>query len=527
MWDDEVDVLVVGFGGAGVCAAIEAAECGVKVMAVDAHRGGGATAISGGVVYGGGGSPWQTAAQVEDSAEAMFDYLQMEVGEVVSTETLRVFCDQSRDMLLWLNRNGVPFEGSLCPVKTSYPSNDYYLYHSGNESVAPYRDKAAPAPRGHRAKGRGLPGANFYEPLRASALAAGVEPLYQTEARRLVVDGDGRVMGAELWSLEAGSNWALAHHLLARTAIAIKNYNPQIGKQCHQAMAWIERHHAKPRRVKAQRGVILSAGGFIYNRAMVEHYAPQYRPGMPLGTVGCNGSGIQLGQSVDGATAYMDRASAWRFINPPEAWTYGVLVDKQGQRYVNERLYGATVGRKMVEEHRGEALLIIDASLWRTSLAQVAPGQKIQWFQQAPALLNLYANCREGDTVEELAARCRIPAETLRQTVDAYNALAHDGQEDPLGKDPEYIRPLQEAPFYAIDCSLGSRRFPCPTLTLGGLVVDETTGHVKREDGSRIEGLFAAGRTAVGLSSNAYVSGLSLADCVYSGRRAGRHAAQA
>jgi 3-oxo-5alpha-steroid 4-dehydrogenase len=64
-------------------------------------------------------------------------------------------------------------------------------------------------------------------------------------------------------------------------------------------------------------------------------------------------------------------------------------------------------------------------------------------------------------------------------------------------------------------------------LTLGGLRVAEDTGQVLREDGSPIAALYAAGRTAVGLCSNTYVSGLSLADCVFSGRRAGKHAAVA
>jgi 3-oxo-5alpha-steroid 4-dehydrogenase len=67
--------------------------------------------------------------------------------------------------------------------------------------------------------------------------------------------------------------------------------------------------------------------------------------------------------------------------------------------------------------------------------------------------------------------------------------------------------------------------YPAPMLTLGGLVVDESTGAVRRADGSTVEGLYAAGRTAVGICSRSYVSGLSLADCVFSGRRAGRHAA--
>ena len=63
--------------------------------------------------------------------------------------------------------------------------------------------------------------------------------------------------------------------------------------------------------------------------------------------------------------------------------------------------------------------------------------------------------------------------------------------------------------------------FPLPTITLGGLRVDEQTGAVLDADDAPIPGLYAAGRAAVGLASNGYVSGLSLADCLWSGRRAG------
>jgi 3-oxo-5alpha-steroid 4-dehydrogenase len=62
-------------------------------------------------------------------------------------------------------------------------------------------------------------------------------------------------------------------------------------------------------------------------------------------------------------------------------------------------------------------------------------------------------------------------------------------------------------------------------MTLGGLEVDEDSGAVLRENGSPIAGLYAAGMAAKGLHSNGYISGLSIADGVFSGRRAGRHAA--
>ncbi len=65
----------------------------------------------------------------------------------------------------------------------------------------------------------------------------------------------------------------------------------------------------------------------------------------------------------------------------------------------------------------------------------------------------------------------------------------------------------------------------CPSLSLGRLRVDETTGEVLDGCDNTIRVLYAAGRSAVGVASRSYVSGLSIADCIFSGRRAGRHAA--
>ena len=106
------------------------------MLLLDRFEGGGATALSGGVVYAGGGTPQQRAAGVDDSPEAMFAYLRTEVGDAVPAATLRQFCDGSVAMLAWLEGHGVPFEGSLCPDKTSYPTNRHYLYYSGSELSA-------------------------------------------------------------------------------------------------------------------------------------------------------------------------------------------------------------------------------------------------------------------------------------------------------------------------------------------------------------------------------------------------------
>jgi 3-oxo-5alpha-steroid 4-dehydrogenase len=200
-WDDEADVIVVGFGGAGVCAAIEAAGHGSRVLVIERFTGGGATRISGGVAYAGGGSVYQKQAGFDDTPENMFGYLETEVKDAVTKETLQAFCEQSCDNLAWLEAQGVCFDASFCPFKTSYPPARYYLYYSGNESFPPHNAKAIPAPRGHRVKGKGLSGGALFERLKESALKKGVEVRCQSTATRLIVGTGGRVAGIEMSSI--------------------------------------------------------------------------------------------------------------------------------------------------------------------------------------------------------------------------------------------------------------------------------------------------------------------------------------
>ncbi|MGW4249585.1 FAD-dependent oxidoreductase, partial [Nocardia sp. NPDC004722] len=195
-WDSSADVVVVGYGGAGVAAALAARESGADVLALDRYLGGGATALSGGIVYAGGGTWVQRAAGVDDDAENMLAYLRAEVGDTVSERTLRRFCEESPAMIDWLSSHGVPFQPSLCPFKTSYPTDDYYLYYSGSENSGGFRELATPRQRGHRAHGRGVSGKKLFGPLAESAARRGVRVQTGTRATRLVVE-DGRVTGIE------------------------------------------------------------------------------------------------------------------------------------------------------------------------------------------------------------------------------------------------------------------------------------------------------------------------------------------
>lgn len=524
-WQQHADLVVVGFGGAGASAAIEAASRGLSVLALERFAGGGATALSGGVVYAGGGTPQQRQAGYQDSPEAMCAYLRQEVGDAVSEQTLRRFCEASAEHLNWLERQGVVFEGSMAPHKTSYPSDRYSLYYSGNEAVPAYAALAAPAPRGHRAKGSGLSGASLFAALADSARRQGVAVRTQCQVRRLVIDQHAQVVGVEAWQLPPGSRAARQHARLSRWAAAVHMYAPGISARLRARLQRIEQASAQPLLIRARHGVLLSSGGFVFNRTLMQQYAPRYLQGLPLGSSACDGSGIELGRSAGGSLGQMHMVSAWRFINPPLAWARGLIVDGRGERYCNEEVYGATLGHEMVEKHDGRALLILDRPLRNQALRQVGPG-KVWAFQRLPVLLNLLFNCRRGNTLEQLAERCKLPAQALRDSVQGYGRAARGEIDDPLGKSPAMRHDLSHGPWYCLDLSYDSRLYPCPTLTLGGLRVCELSGQVLDEQGQPITGLYAAGRCAVGVASNLYVSGLSLADCVFSGRRAAAHVAQ-
>jgi 3-oxo-5alpha-steroid 4-dehydrogenase len=523
-WDDRCDLLIVGFGGAGACAAIEASTRGLSVLALDRFEGGGATALSGGVVYAGGGTPYQRQAGYEDTSDAMFDYLRQEVGEAVSHETLKDFCDGSREQLAWLERQGAAFEASVPPHKTSYPSDQYYLYYSGNEAVPAYAASAKPAPRGHRTKGPGMSGASLFAPLKASALRHGARLRSQCEVRRLVLDLDDKAIGVEAWQLPSGSRAAKQHARLSRWAAAIHMYAPALADHLRARQRRIEQSSAIRQLIRAEQAVLLSSGGFIFNRDLVRQHAPQYLAGLPLGATGCNGSGIALGQSAGGGVARMDKVSAWRFINPPLAWARGLIVNARGQRYANEEIYGATLGHAMVEEQDGRAILILNRALVAEALRQVGPG-KVWNFQRLPVLLNLLFNARRSNSLAGLAKRCNLPPELLRQSVERYSRAARGEVADEFGKSAAMLADLDQGPWYALDLSFDSKLFPCPVITLGGLKVCEGSGRVLDHTGVPINGLYSAGRNAVGVASNLYVSGLSLADCIYSGRRAAAHVA--
>jgi 3-oxo-5alpha-steroid 4-dehydrogenase len=187
----------------------------------------------------------------------------------------------------------------------------------------------------------------------------------------------------------------------------------------------------------------------------------------------------------------------------------------------NEDCYGATLADELVQKFDGKGWLLLDQKGVDEAMASLG---SLNPDQSAVALANIFKNREQADTLDELASACGMAAAEVRKSVEEYNTGAVRG-EDAMHKLSEYLTELREPPFIAINMDVRSQWWPTPLMTLGGLCLHDQTGAVLNSKGDAIPGLYAAGRTAVGVCSNSYVSGLSIADCLHGGRRAGRSVA--
>ena len=362
--------------------------------------------------------------------------------------------------------------------------------------------------------------------MRATAIQKGLRIYTHSEVNRLVVSTDGAVEGVIFERVDPASRAARKLDALQRSfARSTTLLFPKFGEKLKKRASAAVHENSVTGAILAKKGVILAAGGFIQNREMVQHYAPKYSAATPLGSMGCDGSGIRLGQSVGAMVDRMERISAWRQFLPPRALAQGIVVDGQGRRLIAEDSYGGTTGYMIAEKAAGRAFIIIDRALYKQVIRQAMPGKgRLFRIQGAPALMALFLSSHRGRTLAELAQKCGMDPAMLENSVAQYNIGSENSNGDPFRKDPAYTATLDHPPFFAIDISIDNPRYFCPTISLGGIVVDEDTGRALARDGLPIPKLYAAGRNAIGISSNHYISGLSLADCVFSGRTAGKAA---
>lgn len=470
---EAVDVLVVGFGIAGACAAISASEAGASVLVVErASHPGGSSALSGGEVYLGGGTSVQEACGFEDSPESMFAFLKAALGPHADEEKLRLYCDDSAEHFGWLVDHGVEFRPSLYDAPTWMPPTTDGLMWLGENSW-PFDTLATPAPRGHRPPAPFFAGKVLMDALVAAAEAAGVRTLVDTRATSLVVE-DGRVAGVRV------------------------------------------RQYGSERELRARRGVVLTTGGFVDNEQMLADHAPALVGHAKVSDGLDDGSGIRMAQDVGAATRRMHAHEvALTFL--PALAARGILVNALGQRFVNEDTYPGTVSHAAVSHQPAPYWVIAD----ETCFEEIPDGDL--WGVRPT---------HAAETLAELEQDLGMPAGSLEATVAAYNRFAEQGEDPYFHKASQWLRPLR-APYAAVDVAAGfnpggrdsaAGGTGVAGFTLGGL---HTTpdGSVLSLSGEPVPGLFAAGRTTSGIHGDGYISGTSLGDGSYFGRRAGRAAA--
>jgi 3-oxo-5alpha-steroid 4-dehydrogenase len=461
-WDMSIDALVIGSGSAGVCAAIEARQAGAEVMLIESlSQFGGSSAMSGGVVYAGGGTALQKALKVEDSVEEMYRFLALAGDANPPLDKIALYCEESSAHFDWLVAQGIPYSEKLTLAK-GLPMGDESLYFSGTEQAWPARELAKPALRGHVPGVEGMNGGRrLMEALLSRAVTLGVSLRASVSADRLVIESDGRIAGVIV--TVAGESLA----------------------------------------IQAKRGVVLACGGFIHNREMLKLYAPKlYECSVPWGNVDDQGDGINMGIAVGAAALRMHEGFAIAPIYPPENVLSGIVVNASGQRFISEESYHGVLGDAITYHQKGQAWLITDQR----------SGYNFHQDNFLPVA--------EGSSIDVIAAQLGFPLGALQQTVNYYNQHAINGDDPMFRKSKTYLRPLQGAPYKAWDLSVADAFFPAHTF--GGLHTN-LDGQVLSSFGDIIPGLYAAGRNTAGIPTAPYIaSGLSVGDCTFFGRRAGR-----
>lgn len=466
---DEADVVVVGLGCAGVCAALEAREAGAEVLVLErASGGGGVTAMAAGHVYLGGGTRVQKAVGVEDSVEDMFTYLVMNTPDP-DEDKIRAYCEESVAHFDWLVAHGVPFNDSMYRGKDVLQLTDECLIWSGNEEVHPFRDAARPAPRGHKVAEVGhLGGAKMMECLTAHAESIGVRVVTDAAVTRLVRE-EGRIVG-------------VTHR--------------RFGNECGA--------------IRARKGVVLATGQFTENDALLEEFLPELldsaytRQYTPYD----DGAGHQLGRAAGGRLEHMDGALVTAAFYPPESHLKGILVNKEGRRYVAEDSYHSRSSLFTTRQPDRTGWLILDD----------------ETYSPEPPHYGAYPLVDAFESIEEMERALGLPEGALQETVGRYNEHARRGEDPEFHKAPKWLAPLEHPPYAALDASVGRATYMA--FTLGGLAVS-IDAEVLDADGAAIPGLYAVGGCASNIAQDGtgYSSGTCIGESTFFGRRAGRHAA--
>ncbi len=526
-WDMAVDVLVVGSGGAGLVAAIVAHDLGAQTLLIEkAPRFGGTTAMSGGALWI-PNHPLMPEYGLDDSPEAALTYLRAITRGQADDDLLQAYVTYAPRMVAYL------LEHTHFRARPMLHYPDYYPEAPGGLAGGRTLD---PEPFPARSLGADI--AQLHPP-HPQELIFGRVMLTASEAHTAVTGGMrgmvtvGRHLVRYMCSRKGpegrDGRLTLGNALVARLYRSLKDRGiplwlhtrlDDLVMDGRRVVGAVITSYGQPLRVQVRRAVILTMGGFARSADLRRRFHPQ--PSQPEWTSAAEtdtGDAIRLGECIGAALGLMDHLW-WNPVTlvpeSPYAWLLviekglpgAILVDRFGERFVNESAPYLDVGRAMYSPDREgkprvPAFLIMDGRCrGRYPCGPLLPGRYQPWWAIPSRLRDAWIT--RADTLEDLARRVGIDPEGLAHTVARFNEHARRGEDPDFGRgqsaydryyaDPAVrpnpaLAPLEHPPFYAI------RVYPGDLGTKGGLVITRW-GQVRHREGGVIAGLFAAGNSA-------------------------------
>lgn len=461
----KTQVVIIGGGGSGLAAAVAASQAGADVIVLE-KLGllGGSTNVSEGALNA--ADPVRQPKQgIEDSVAKHIDQTLKGGHNKGSPELVKHLCEGAYPAVQWLESLGVKFKDEVGTATGAlWQRSHYTVTPSGNSYIRVFEKYIAEHPD--------------------------IKVITDIEAKDIIRDADGRVTG-----VLAKSNKTHRYTL-----------------------------------VKAEKGVIVATGGFGANVKLRQEVNTGVFKDYDLGPkIGCTnfqlsaqGSGIIMGKEIGANVIGMPDIQVHPCGTPGTGLmemirTSGrnrVFINTDGNRFVNE---GAArdVLAKAIFAQKGSTYYVVVNHLRYPSLTWVdnngaKVGDMIDLGRVVPA-----------NTLDELAAKLKMPAANLKASIDTYNAVVRGEKKDPLGfvANNKADKVMTEGPWYAC------QKVPTVHHTMGGLQIN-TEAQVLDANGHVIPGLYACGETTGGIHGSNRLGGNAIADVMVFGRTAGTNAAQ-
>ncbi|WP_426955464.1 FAD-binding protein [Muricoccus radiodurans] len=558
--EEEVDLLVLGAGCAGMVAAVTAAACGLRVLLAEkAGHVGGTTAYSAGTAWVPGTDHVQRAG-LDDTVEEAARYLDWIAGEEDPRGLRTAFLRTGAEAIRFLEAN-TPLRLILPPLAPDYRDGPGAVAAGRALATAEYDGRLlgpdlalirAPRP-GFTVFGGMMVGKPDVEVL--------LRPFGSVAAFRRVLGILGRHARDRL-SHPRGTRLVMGNALVARLLAGLRAQGVVIRMRTRAERlllrdgrvegAVLLDSNGQRTTVRAGRGVVLATGGFSGS--------PGWRAKLlspsPAGelTVACPddaGDGFDLASAAgaapdasgQGTGAFWmptsirrgrDGAVAFPHIILDRAKPGVILVNARGERFVNEGLsyhdvVTAMFGNGGDGPDRPAWLICDSVFLRRYGLGLIRP-RALSWrgFQRDGYLVS-------APDLRTLAARIGVSPGGLEATVARHNGFAETGVDADFGKGSTRLNrqngdaarggrnpclaPITKAPFHAVAV------WPADLATAAGLPTD-ADGRVLRPDGAAVPGLYAAGNDMASIMGGTYPGpGTTIGPAMVFGYRVGRHAA--